>query len=281
MQVAVLGTGIMGTGMTRSLLRAGNDVRVWNRTREKAVPLERHGAVVADSAQDAVRDAEAVLTMLFDADSVLDVMADIDLPDECVWLQSSTVGVEGTQRVAHLAGDRGIAVLDAPVLGTKGPAFEGKLVVLVSGEPQATERMQPVFDAIGAKTVRAGDAVGAATALKLVCNAWIGTLTAALGQSVSLAEGLGLDPRLFLEAIEGGPVDMPYVHVKSPSMLEGEYPTSFAVDGVVKDLDLIRDAAARGEVSDTLLNAARELFARTSENGRGDHDMAAVRTAFR
>lgn len=281
MQVAVLGTGIMGTGMSRSLLRDGHDVRVWNRTRDKAESLERHGAVVADTAQDAVRDAEAVVTMLFDADSVLDVMTDLDLPAGCVWLQSSTVGVEGTQRVARLADERGIVVLDAPVLGTKGPAFEGKLVVLVSGERRATERMQPVFDAIGGRTVQAGEEVGAATALKLVCNAWIGTLTAALGQSVSLAEGLGLDPRLFLEAIEGGPVDMPYVHVKSPSMLEGDYPTSFAVDGVVKDLDLIRDAAARGEVSDTLLNAARELFARASESGRGEHDMAAVRTAFR
>jgi len=281
MQVAVLGTGIMGTGMTRSLLRDGHDVRVWNRTRERAEPLEQHGAAVADTAQEAVSDAEAVVTMLFDADSVLEVMADVDLPPGCVWLQSSTVGVEGTERVARLADDRGIVVLDAPVLGTKGPAFEGKLVVLVSGGRQATERMQPVFDAVGGRTVHAGDAVGAATALKLVCNAWIGTLTAALGQSVSLAEGLGLDPRLFLEAIDGGPVDMPYVHVKSPSMLEGDYPTSFAVDGVVKDLDLIRDAAARGEVSDTLLSAARELFAQTSRNGRGEHDMAAVRTAFR
>jgi 3-hydroxyisobutyrate dehydrogenase len=281
MQIAVLGTGIMGTGMTRSLLRAGHDVRVWNRTRDKAEPLEQHGAVVADTAQEAVRDAEAAVTMLFDADSVLEVMADVELPAGCVWLQSSTVGVEGTQRVARLAHDRGVAVVDAPVLGTKGPAFEGKLVVLVSGDRHAAERMKPVFDAIGGKTVQAGGDVGAATALKLVCNAWIGTLTAALGQSVALAEGLGLDPRLFLEAIEGGPVDMPYVHVKGPSMLEGDYPTSFAVDGVVKDLDLIKEAAARGEVSDGLLNAARELFARTSEKGRGEHDMAAVRTAFR
>src|SRR5262245_58240215 len=104
MQVAVLGTGIMGTGMTRSLLRDGHHVRVWNRTRDKAEPLEQHGAEVADSAQEAVHDAEAVVTMLFDADSVLEVMADLDLPAGCVWLQASTVGVEGTQRVARLAG---------------------------------------------------------------------------------------------------------------------------------------------------------------------------------
>jgi 3-hydroxyisobutyrate dehydrogenase len=281
MQVAVLGTGIMGTGMARSLLRAGHDVRVWNRTKVKAESLEQHGATVADSAPDAVRDAEAVVTMLFDADAVVEVMAEVDLPDDCVWLQSSTVGIEGTHRVARLADDRGLAVLDAPVLGTKAPAFDGKLVVLVSGEKQAAERMQPVFDAIGGRTVYAGDALGAATALKLVCNAWIGTLTAALGQSLALAEGLGVDPRQFLEAIEGGPVDMPYVHVKSTAMLERSYDTSFAVDGVVKDLDLIRAAAAQGGVSDNLLTAARGLFARTSESGRGEQDMAAVHTAFR
>ena len=281
MQVAVLGTGIMGTGMARSLLRAGHDVRAWNRTRVKAESLEQHGATVAASAQDAVRDADAVVTMLFDADAVLEVMAEVDLPDDCVWLQSSTVGIEGTRRVARLADDRGLVVLDAPVLGTKAPAFDGKLVVLVSGEKQAAERMQPAFDAIGSRIVYAGDELGAATALKLVCNAWIGTLTAALGQSLELAKGLGLDPRQFLEAIEGGPVDMPYVHVKSTAMLDGAYDTSFAVDGVVKDLDLIREAAAQGGVSDALLTAARGLFARTSENGRGEQDMAAVHTAFR
>lgn len=281
MQVAVLGAGIMGTGMAQSLLRAGHQVCTWNRTPDKAEPLKQQGATLAHSPQDAVRDAEAVITMLFDADAVLDVMAGIDLPAGCVWLQTSTIGIDGIRRVVELAQQRDLSVLDAPVLGTKAPAAEGKLVILVSGEEQVAAQMQSVFDAIGSKTVYAGAELGAATALKLVCNAWISTLTAALGQSVALADGLGLDPRLFLEAINGGPVDMPYVHVKSAAMLAGDYPTSFAVDGVVKDLDLIKAAAAQAGVTDAVFTAIREMFARTSAAGRGDDDMAAVYTAFR
>lgn len=281
MEVAVLGTGLMGTGMARSLLRAGHDVRVWNRTPDRAEPLRRDGATVARDPQDAVRDAHAVITMLFDADAVLDVVTGIDLPDGCVWVQSSTIGIDGTRRVVELAQDRGLTVLDAPVLGTRGPAAEGALVVLVSGDERAAAAVRPVLDAVGRATVDAGPEVGAATALKLVCNAWVGTVTAALGQSMALADGLGLDPRLFLGAIAGGPVDMPYAHVKGAAMLAGEYPAAFTVDGVVKDLDLIRDAAARAGVPDTVLAATRDLFARTSADGRGHDDMAAVRTAFR
>jgi 3-hydroxyisobutyrate dehydrogenase len=281
MQVAVLGTGIMGAGMAQSLLRAGHQVRVWNRTRDKAEPLKQQGATLADDAQDAVRGAEAVITMLFDADAVLEVMAGIDLPEGCVWVQSSTIGIEGMRQVVEHARQRDLRVLDAPVLGTKTPAAEGKLVVLVSGQQQVVAQMQPVFEAVGGKTVHAGAEPGAATALKLVCNAWIGALTAALGQSVALADGLGLDPRLFLEAIDGGPVDAPYVHLKSGAMLADDYPTSFAVDGVVKDLDLISAAAAQAGVTDAMLTAIREMFVRTSAAGRGADDMAAVYTAFR
>lgn len=282
MQIAVLGTGIMGTGMARSLLRAGHEVRVWNRTAARAAPLEQDGATVAATAGDAVRGADAVMTMLFDAESVLEVVADTagDFAAGSVWVQTSTVGLDGTRRVARLARDHGLTVLDAPMLGTKTPAEQGKLVPIVSGDPQVVERMQPFFEAIGAKTVYAGEELGQATALKLVCNAWIGTLTAALGQSLSMAAHLGLDPALFLEAIRGGATDMPYAHVKGSAMLAGEYPTAFALDGAVKDLGLIRDAAHEAGVPDGLLAAVAGLFEEASANGYGEQDMAAVHTAF-
>jgi 3-hydroxyisobutyrate dehydrogenase len=96
----------------------------------------------------------------------------------------------------------------------------------------------------------------------------------------ALAEALGLDPRLFLEAVDGGPVDAPYVHVKGAAMLAGDYPTSFAVDGVVKDVGLIRDAARGAGTDERLLDAVLDLFERTSAAGHGSSDMASVRTAF-
>src|SRR5918993_326596 len=179
--VAVLGTGIMGSGMARSLLRAGHEVRVWNRTADRAKPLAEDGATVAADASEAVRGADVVLTMLFDADSVLQVVGAVvdQIGPDAVWLQTSTIGVDGAERAAAFAAEHGIAALDAPVLGTKAPAEQGTLTVLVSGDPALVDRVRPVLDAIGAKTVVAGDRFGQASALKLACNSFIAVVTAA------------------------------------------------------------------------------------------------------
>ena len=280
--VAVLGTGVMGTGMAGSLLRAGFGVRVWNRTREKAEPLAARGASVFGAAAEAVRGADVVLVMVFDADAVVEVMsgaAEASGP-RTVWLQASTVGVEGTARVAALAAERGLTVLDTPVLGTREPAEQGRLVVLLSGEAAAAERVTPVLEAVGSRTVPVGERLGQASALKLACNAWVATLTAALGQSMTLAGALGLDPALFLEAISGGPVDAPYAHAKARMIQAGEFPVSFAVDGVVKDVGLMVAAADHSGIDATLLRAVLAVFERTSQAGRGGQDMAAVATTF-
>lgn len=283
MQVAVLGTGTMGTGMARSLLRADHRVSVWNRTRERAEPLAADGAVVAPTPEQAVAGADAILTMLFDADAVVGVMAEAmaAVPADAVWVQSATVGMAGVDRVARLADEHGVAVVDAPVLGTKQPAEQGALVSLVAGDDRALERARPVLDAIGHKTVRAGERLGQGTALKLACNAWIASLTAAVGQSLALAETLGVRPELFLQAIGGGQPDSPYAHLKGEAMLAGDYPTSFALDGLLKDLDLVTEAGQAARFPVSLLNAVRACYARASADGRGRQDIAAVHSGFR
>jgi 3-hydroxyisobutyrate dehydrogenase len=279
--VAVLGTGKMGAGMARQLLRHGHEVAVWNRSRDKAQPLGAEGARVVDDPAEAVRGAEVVLTVLFDADSVIEVLETSagGLDDGAVLVQSTTVGLD-QPRVAELAGALGLRVLDAPVLGTRKPAEEGTLVVLASGDPALREVADPVLDAIGSRTVWVGDEVGLASRLKLVCNAWVGTITAATAQSVALARGLGLDPQLFLDAIEGSPTDSAYAQLKGGSMISGEMPVAFDVEGIRKDLRLIRAAATHGEVSTELLDALLALFDRTAEQGQGGADMAAVHSAF-
>jgi 3-hydroxyisobutyrate dehydrogenase len=280
--VAVLGTGIMGSGMARSLLREGLTVRAWNRTRAKADPLTADGATVTDTAAEAVTGADTVLMILFDTDSVLSVLhAAAPAAPDAVWLQASTVGVDGSARVAAAAAEHGLTLLDSPVLGTRAPAEAGKLTVLLSGDPGAARRAEPVLSAIGARTLRVSDRLGDASALKLAANAWVATLTAALGQSLKLAEGLGLDPQLFLDAITGGAADSAYAHAKGKLVLADDYPTSFAVDAVRKDVALMLDAATQAHLDPTLLQAVLTTFDRTSAAGRGAEDMAAVATAFR
>jgi 3-hydroxyisobutyrate dehydrogenase len=282
MRVAVLGTGVMGAGMARSLLRAGHEVAVWNRSSEKAEPLAADGATVWAEPADAVRGAGAIVTMLYDTDSVLEVMAKVlpQIDADAVWLQSSTIGVEGAKQTAAAAAEAGVAYLDAPVLGTRKPAEEGMLVVLLSGAESLRERVAPVVEAIGSRSMWVSAEPGDASALKLVCNAWVGAITAATGQSVALAGQLGVDPNLFLQAIKGSPTDSPYAQLKGAAMIAGEFAVSFALDGARKDLDLIRQAAVSSGTSTMLVDGVRSCFDRAAERGHGEDDMAAVVTAF-
>jgi 3-hydroxyisobutyrate dehydrogenase len=281
--VTVLGTGIMGAGMARNLVGAGLDVTVWNRSPDRARSLPDAGARVAMDAAQAVAGADVVVTMLFDADSVARVMESAlpAMAPGAVWVQTSTVGLEGTARLAALAARHDVAYLDAPVLGTKAPAEQGTLTVLVGGPSALRDAVTPVFDAIGSKTLWVGEQPGDGHKLKLVANSWVGMVTAGTAQAVAMARGLGLDPQLFLDVIAGGPLDLPYAQLKGKSMIADEFPTSFAVSGVVKDLDLIVAAMREADVRNDVVDALADAFRAAAEAGHGDEDMAAVVHAFR
>lgn len=278
MQVAVLGTGTMGSGFAHRLVQQGFAVHAWNRTRAKAEPLAAEGVVVAGTAREAVEDADVVITMLFDADAVTEVIEEAapGVGEGSVWLQMSTVGLDGIGRLEQLASTRGLAMLDAPVLGTRKPAAEGTIVVLAAGDPALRDRVRPVLDALASRTVWVGEKIGAASALKLVCNAWIGTLTAGIAQSIALAQAFGLDGAQFLDAISGGQMDTPYAHIKGAEMLDDDFPTSFALDGLLKDLNLTIAAASADDLVPAVTLGVRDVYARASEAGLGREDVAAV-----
>ena len=184
-RVALLGTGIMGTPMARSLLKAGLRVRVWNRTAEKARVLAAEGADLAETPADAVREAAFVITMLTDTAAVLSVMeqAAESVPDGAVWLQTSMD--TDAERAARLANDHGITFVSCPVIGTRETAKRGRLVVLASGPADALDRAQPIFDAIGSKTVRLGPEAGRVSHFTLVATAWTVGLVESLRAQLS------------------------------------------------------------------------------------------------
>jgi 3-hydroxyisobutyrate dehydrogenase len=258
-RVAVLGTGTMGSGMVRSLRRADLPVRMWNRDGSKARALTDSGAEAVGSPAEAARGADVVLTMLLDADAVIDVIRQASPAAGTVWLQCSTVGVDGADRTVEVARELGLVLVDCPVLGTKEPAEKGALVLLASGPEEVRDRLSPVFDALGSKTLWLGDA-GAGSRLKMAANAWLFMVTAGVAQSVALARGLGVDPHDFLAAIEGGPLDAPYAHAKAALMLAGEYPVSFGLTGAAKDARLIRTALQQSGLSDRLTAAVLETM---------------------
>ena len=278
--VAVLGTGYMGAPMARNIAAAGHTVRVWNRSRERAEPLVDTGVTIADTPAEAVDGTDTVITMLSDGRVVAEVIdaAAQRLGSDVVWLQMSTVGDAWSSSLAAHATDLGVTYVDAPVLGTKKPAEDGTLVVLAAGADDVRDRVTPVFDAIGSRTIWLDD-VGQASRLKLVINAWIAALTAALAESVALAEHLDVDPRQFLDAIDGGAVGAPYAQIKGPMMIDGEYPTSFPVRLARKDVGLVLDAAGDA-LPLPVAEAVAAQFSAAIDVGAGEDDMAAVRRAL-
>jgi 3-hydroxyisobutyrate dehydrogenase len=280
--VAVLGTGLMGAPMARHLARAGFTVRVWNRTARKAEALATENLTAHGSPSEAAKGAEALVTMLFDDETVAEA-ADEVLPvlaADALWLQTTTVGVDGCRRLADLAASHRVRYVDAPVVGTRGPAEQGALVVLASGPDDTRARATAVLDPFASEVRWLGPA-GTASALKLVVNSWVLALTGATAEAVSLAEALGLDPRRFLDAIAGGPLDSAYAHLKAPLMMDGSFPASFTVDGAVKDAGLILRAAGDRGVDAAVTGAVLGHLSRVAGEGHGASDMAAAYLATR
>lgn len=277
--VALLGTGTMGAPMARNLVRAGLPVVAWNRTPEKAEALVPDGVRTSDTPGGAVADVDVLVTMLADGPVIESVLGGPDgalaaLPEAAVWIQMSTVGPSAAGRLAALAADRGIDFVDAPVLGSYEPAVRGELIVLASGPEDARDRCAPVLDAVGARTFWLGPA-GAGSRLKVVVNAWLMSTTAALAETIALAEELDVDPASFFEVTDRGGMGALYTDLNGPAMVARDFPLNFPLALATKDAALALEAA--GDASRLKVFAAtREQFARAEELGHGARDWAAV-----
>lgn len=214
--------------------------------------------------------------MLADTDAVIESLQDAleSFGEGTVWLQMSTIGEAGTERCIELARERGLTFVDAPVLGTKKPAEDGKLVVLASGPEEVSERVQPIFDAVAQKTIWVGEA-GAGTRLKVVVNSWVLSVTEACAEMIALAQGLELDPTLIFDALEGGTLDLPYLRMKGKAILEHNFEPMFRLTLAAKDAGLIEESAARRGVKVPLFSVAREQMSRAAQE-HGDEDMCAT-----
>jgi 3-hydroxyisobutyrate dehydrogenase len=262
--VAVLGAGgTMGKGIARNAAAADIDVHAWNRTAAKLEDLEGVEDVETfATAREAVVGVEVIVTMLSDADSTLAAMEGPDGgaagSEGAIWVQMGTIGLEGSDRCVAFARDRGLEYVDAPVLGTKKPAEAGQLVVLASGPEGARDQLEPLFDAIGKRTIWLG-AAGQGSRLKVVINSWLCAITEGTAEMLRLGSALGLEPRLVLDALEEGSLESPYMRMKGEMMAAGEYDPSFRLALATKDARLAVEAgdAAGAEIPVTRAIAAQ------------------------
>jgi 3-hydroxyisobutyrate dehydrogenase len=281
--VAVLGVGTMGHGMAASTLRAGIPTIIWDRTPEATRDLADQGAEVAASAADAARRAAIVVTMVPDADAVVAVASDAGmlaaLTPGAIWVQMSTIGVSGIERVAALVAQKrpDITLVDAPVSGSKDPAAHGELTIFASGPEAVRERVTPLFDAIGHQTMWVGS-FGAGTRVKIVNNTWLAFGAEAVDASVALAHRLGLDTQTIVDALGAGPLVSPWQSAKLQRISQDDFTPQFALRLALKDVRLALDAA--GDDSFAALSCLADEWQRAVAAGLGDQDLTVVTQAL-
>jgi 3-hydroxyisobutyrate dehydrogenase len=281
--VAFLGVGGMGHGMAVSALRAGLPIVVWNRTPRATEDLADLGAEVAGTAAEAARRAAIAVTMVTDVDAVTSIAVDqgmlAALSPGTIWAQMSTIGLAGTERLAALAGRErpDVLFLDAPVAGTRGPAAAGQLTIYASGPIEARDRVTPLFDALGQRTIWVGPA-GQGSRLKLVNNILLAFLAEGVAESVALAHAVGLGTETVLTALVGSPIVAPWAEAKLRRMAREDYSAEFPLSLALKDVYLALDAVdpARFAVAGCL---AAE-WQRTLDRGFGSDDLTVVARAI-
>jgi 3-hydroxyisobutyrate dehydrogenase len=281
--VAVLGIGAMGHGMASSALRAGIPTIVWNRDPAATRDLAGLGAEVAATAADAARRAAIVVTMVTDTDAVISIARDqgmlAALGPGAVWAQMSTIGVAGIERVAVMvAAERpDVALLDAPVSGSRDPAEQGQLTIFASGPEQARPRVAALFDALGQRTIWVGG-VGAGSRLKLVNNTLVAFAAEGVATSVALARRLGLAAEQVLEALGGGPLVSAWQAAKLQRIARGEFSAQFALSLALKDVRLALQAADDDRFA--ALACLADEWQQAVDQGLGDQDLTVVTRAL-
>jgi len=277
--VAVLGIGAMGHGIAASTLRAGIPTIVWNRAPETTRDLAGSGAQVAESAADAANRASIVVTMVTDTDAVMSIARDqgmlAAMAPGAVWVQMSTIGVAGIERVAATvqAERPDVTLLDSPVSGSREPAERGQLTIFASGPDEARPRVAALFAAIGQRTIWVGP-VGAGSRLKLVNNSWLAFASEAVATSMAVAHRLGLETDVVVDALDGSTLVSAWQRAKLQRIARGEFSAQFSLSLALKDVHLALQAADEAQYA-ALTGLAQE-WEQAVAHGFGDQDLTVV-----
>ena len=282
-RVAILGLGIMGSGMAGRLLSAGFPVTLYNRNREKAAQFA--GAVIASSPREAASNADIVISIVAD-----------DVASRAVWLgeqgalagaatgsvliESSTLTVAWVLELAKAVAQKGCHFLDAPVTGTKPHAASGQLLFLVGGPAAALETARPVFAVVGRAVVHLG-AHGNGARLKLINNFLCAVQAASLAEASAMIDRGGLDQEKALAVLTNGAPGSPVLKTISARAVANDPEVNFVLRLMAKDIRYaIEDAASNNLTLETGVSAL-SVFQRAIAKGHGDEDMSAVVKSMR
>jgi 3-hydroxyisobutyrate dehydrogenase len=280
--IAFIGLGTMGSAMAQNLLQSGFSVVVYNRTRDRALPLQALGAEIADTPKAAAQNADAVFTMVTD-----------DAASRAVWLgeqgilagvnpqtiliESSTVSPNWIRELSDRA--EGLRLLDAPVAGSQPQAIGKELIFLVGGDRDTVAQALPLFQAMGKSVMHLGD-LGSGILMKLISNLMIGVQVATLAEALNFAQNSGLDMVQVVQALSNGSAGSPVVRAKAAQITAQNFTPNFALHLLHKDLGYALEEAGKQNAPLPTTAIAREFYRMAMKQGLGDCDFTAIARVF-
>jgi 3-hydroxyisobutyrate dehydrogenase len=278
LKIGWAGLGNMGTPMVTNLVKAGFNVKVYNRTTAKATALqEKLGVQVAVSPKHLVEDVDIVITMLTDDAALKEVyegpegILSVTLPIDMLAIDMSTVSPDTTRQLATLCEAAGLWYMDAPVSGSVKPAEEAQLVIMAGGRPEDFERAKPIFDALGKAAYLLGEN-GAGNYAKLAINTFLGITLQGLSEAVVFAKNNGVSPEQLLTLINGGPLASVISNTKSTNIINHDFSPAFPLGLLAKDIRLAKAQGIDTPMGNALFNTLQEALAK----GFGAADMIAI-----
>lgn len=276
-----IGLGNMGNPMVKNLLKAGFEVSIYNRSRDKEKELVEAGAVSAPDPAAVVAAADIIISMLSNDDAVKTVYEGtsglLATPASGkLLIDMSTVSPETSRYLAEAASKQGYGFLEAPVSGSVKPAQDGTLIILAAGAKADYEKAKPVFDALGKLALHLGDA-GTGSSAKLAINYLVALNLQGLAETVLFAEKLGVSKTDMLTIINEGACSNALIKMKTPAVINENYPAAFALKHMVKDLRLATASGLDSPLAGPLL----KTFTKANEAGLGDEDAMAVIKALK
>jgi 3-hydroxyisobutyrate dehydrogenase-like beta-hydroxyacid dehydrogenase len=276
--VGFIGLGIMGSLQAANLAKAGYDLTVYNRTREKAEAwASEHGGTVVGSPREVAERSDVVITMVVDGPQV-EALIDDALPGarpNTLFVDMSTIAPGTARALDERLRAAGHAFLDAPVTGSSPKARAGTLVIMVGGEAADLERARPLLEVMGEKIVHCGPA-GQGQAVKVIANTITAINAATLAQGLTVARQAGVDLDALLESMEGGSADSTMRSLKGRPMIEHDFTPLFKLAHMLKDVQLCLAETRTAGSAFPFAGLAQELYGAGMGRGLGDEDFSAV-----
>jgi len=277
--IGFVGTGLMGRGMARSLIRKGHALRIYNRTRAKAEEVAQLGGRVAATPAEAARGADVVITMLADPRAVADCFEGPQgllstLGKGAVVIDSSTVSPPTTQKMADLVRTKGGHLLDAPVFGSKNEAENGSLGFIVGGDRAVFDSVQDVFSCLGKSTYMGPTGMGATA--KLVVNLVIASELEAFHEGMVMATKAGLDPDLMYSVLMNSRAKAGIFEMKGPNILKRDFSTFFPLRLMDKDMRLALETAEALRITMPVVRAVKEVLGACVGAGQAEEDFSSA-----